>query len=497
MKEEIKIMKHRNVFELVDKPDQDKILGNRWVFTTKCNEKDQVVRFKARLVAKGFDQLKGIHYDEVFSPVVNFAVIRLFFSILVSFYGWSHCQLDVKCAYLYAPISETIFMRQPQGFEDEEKPNHVWRLDKALYGLHQSGREWFGEIHKTLEAFNFKKLDWANCVYIFEDKLLLLLYVDDIVLFGRTQEDIKIAILKLESKFDVKVLGKTKKLLGVEFEETDQSLFMHQRSYIQKVCNIYKEYNLPICSLPIAQGTVLSKSQCPQTEDEQKEMANLPYRNVLGCLAFIASRTRPDITHAVNILSQFQSNPGIPHWNALIKLLGYVQQSKDLMLDLSGVQNLNIQCYADADFAANRDDRISLGGNILFVDRAPILWQTRKQKSVALSTMESEFMALTEASKEIVWIVRILKECSDNKIISNEIIPILFCDNESAINFSKSSIENHRTKHIHVRYHFLRNLVLEELFDLRYVNTKNNPADLFTKPQSKEKLKKFIKDIFS
>lgn len=387
-------------------------------------------------------------------------------------------------------------MKQPQGFEVEDKSNFVCHLNKALYGLHQSGREWFHEIHKTLEDLKFKKLDWVNCVYIYENNIVLLLYVDDIVLFGRSKEHIDLVISKLKNKFDLKILGKTRNLLGVEFEESNSNLFIHQTNYIRKVCSMFEKFKIPISSLPMAQGVVLSKLQCPESEREKREMARFPYRNLIGCLSFIASRTRPDLTHSLNILSQFQSNPGKVHWHHLLKLLGYLQYTMNYQLSLSKVPDLQVNCYADADFASNRDDRISLGGYILFLGGAPILWRTSKQKSVALSTMEAEFMALTDAAKELVWIIRILQETFELQIIKHNVVSTLYCDNESAINFSKSSIENRRTKHIHVRYHFLRDLISEGLFYLKYVNTKNNLADLFTKPQSKVNLKTFCDKIF-
>ncbi|GBN80378.1 Retrovirus-related Pol polyprotein from transposon TNT 1-94 [Araneus ventricosus] len=386
-------------------------------------------------------------------------------------------------------------MSQPQGFVDPNKPDHVCHLNKALYGLHQSGREWFYEIHSVLENLSFKKLESTNCVYVYRDNVVLLLYVDDIVLFAKTDTLIKDVIKCLSTHFDLKVLGKARKLLGVEFEEMGNELFIHQSEYIHKVCEKYQCFNYPVTSLPIAVGIVLSKTQCPSTEVEISEMSKFPYRNHLGCLSFIAGRTRPDICYAINILSQFQSNPGLVHWNILLKLLGYVAQTKTYKLKLSEINNLNINCYSDADFAANRDDRISIGGLILFIDNSPIIWKTFKQKCVSLSTMESEYVSLCESAKELVWINRIFKEFEILNVIKTNVTSYLFCDNQAAIDFSKSPVENSRTKHIDVKYHFIRNLVFEKLFILKYINTKLNFADLFTKPLIKSNLSKFLKDF--
>ena len=418
MGEELKILKERHVWDLVKLPANTEPIGCRWVYTIKQNEKNEIVRYKARLVAQGYKQVRYETYDLTFSPVVNFSLVRFFFSLLVSFLKWTHLQFDVKCAYLYADITENIFMKQPPGFIQSDKPHLVCKLNKALYGLHQSGRVWFMEINKVLTDIGFKKLEWCNCVYTLKSKIVLLLYVDDIVIFGKNKSIIEDSIKNISKFFDLKALGKTRKLLGVEFEEKD-GIFIHQKSYIEDVYDRFNEYHIPLTSLPIAKGTVFSKSQCPQTNPEVNEMLQYPYRSLLGCLSFITSRTRPDINYAVNIFSQFQSNPGFIHWSGLLKLLGYVNHTKDLKLKLS-CTNLKLITYTDADFAANKDDRTSIGGQIVLLGNSPITWRTFKEKCISLSTMEAEFVALTEAAKELLWFDRIVDECISLKIISNK-----------------------------------------------------------------------------
>ncbi|GFX54861.1 retrovirus-related Pol polyprotein from transposon TNT 1-94 [Trichonephila clavipes] len=251
-------------------------------------------------------------------------------------------------------------------------------------------------------------------------------------------------------------MGKTKKLVGIEFEEVGNSLFIHQRSYIRRLCEIYEKYKYPVSSLPISKGQVLSKLDLPKTSEET---LTVPYRNLIGSMSFIAIRTRPDIMYAVNVLPQFQANPGIKHWNCLLRLLGYLKYTQEYKLEFSKVKSLKLRCYSDSDFATNRDDRVSMGGFITFIDETPISWQTFKQKSVSLSTMEAEYVSLTEAAKKFIW----LKNVIDNKSLNLELSEnVMFCDNQAAISFSKSPVENYRTKHIDVRYHFLRNLIYDK-----------------------------------
>ena len=183
MEDEINVMKERKVWNLVKPFEGAKPLGCRWVYTIKRNQKGEIARYKARLVAQGYKQVKGETFDETFSPVVNFGVIRFFFSLLISYLNWSHLQCDVKNAYLYAPLSENVYMSQPPGFIVTGKENYICKLNKALYGLHQSGRVWYFEINKVLLDLGFEKFEWCNCVYNFGSNILLLFYVDDIVIF--------------------------------------------------------------------------------------------------------------------------------------------------------------------------------------------------------------------------------------------------------------------------------------------------------------------------
>lgn len=491
MQDEIDVMKKRNVWSLVEKPDNAKVIGSRWVYNVKKNESDQIVRYKARLVAQGFKQQQGIDYDDVYSPVVNFSLIRLFFAIFVGLLKWANYQVDIKSAYLYAELSEETYMSQPEGFEED--PSKVCKLKKAIYGLHQSGREWYTEIANALQDLKLEKLDWCNGVFAGKD-VLLLLYVDDIVVFGKSQENIDIVVQDLSQIFELKILGETRKLLGVEFENADGNLFIHQKEYIENtVKHFSKQYKIPIVSLPIAKGIVLTKQDCPQTEEEKAEMEKIPYRRLLGCVAFIASRTRPEISYAVNILSQYQENPGQKHWQALLKVLGYLQYTKGYMLNLKKISNLSIECFTDADHASNRDDRVSIGGTIIYVGGVPIVWKTFKQKSVSISTMEAEYISLSESAKELVWLKNVLM---DSKLELKVPSCYLYCDNSAAIDFSKSSIENSRSKHIDVRYHFVRQYVNEKFFELKFVRTVDNTADLFTKPVVKEHLRKFCNKVY-
>ncbi|GBN59080.1 Retrovirus-related Pol polyprotein from transposon TNT 1-94 [Araneus ventricosus] len=231
MDRDINVMIERKVWDLVDPPENGKVSGNRWVFTRTFT----------------------FTFDEVFSPVVNFSVVRLFFSIFVCLWKWTHIQVDINNAYLYANLDATVYIRQPTGYEGE--PHKVCLLRKAIYGLHQSGRQWILELENMLIKLKFKKLDWFNCVYTFKDNVILLFYVDDIIVFGKEIQNVDFVLNLLQDNFDLKVLGSTKKHLGIEFEEQGNDLFIHslkiQKSYIERLCRTCEKYKFPVSSLPI------------------------------------------------------------------------------------------------------------------------------------------------------------------------------------------------------------------------------------------------------
>ncbi|GBO34508.1 Retrovirus-related Pol polyprotein from transposon RE1 [Araneus ventricosus] len=224
------MMKTRKVWELVDPPANKTITGSKWVYNIKHDEENKPKKYKARLVALGFKQKAGIDYGETFSPVVNFSIVKLMFIVLVSLLGWNHVQLDVKSAYLYGKLNEKVYLKQPPGFIVKDAESKVYLLHKALYGLHQSGRSWNCELDHILKNLKFDKLLWSNCLYKNKD-VILVIYVDDIIVFGKTLNGINKTIALIKSKLDLTELGPAKYLLGVNFE-MNKDLFMHKTKHI-------------------------------------------------------------------------------------------------------------------------------------------------------------------------------------------------------------------------------------------------------------------------
>ncbi|GBN40423.1 Retrovirus-related Pol polyprotein from transposon RE2 [Araneus ventricosus] len=431
-------MHDRNVWTSVDPPDKSKILYCRWVYTVKTNQTDGSKTFKATLVASGFNQTAGVDYSDVFSPVVDFSVIRFMFILFVSILCWNHVQLDIRAAYLYGNLSETIYMHQPPGFVNKGEENKVYLLHKSIYGLKQSGCKWNEELDSTLNSISFPKLNWCNGVYSLKGKCFLLVYVDDLLTFGRTIEILNETIKLLKDKFHVKVLGNVKYLLGVNFDTIEGDLSLHQKTYIDRIERKFKGIPRSYVNLPVKTGISLHSKINPSEISENYLMKKFPYRSLIGCLSFIAERSPPDISFAVNVMAQFSNNYNYQHWLYVVDILNYVFNTKEYKINLRVFEELSLKSYSDASWGCELTDRYSTSGFIVCLANVPFMWKSRKQKTIALSSIESEFIAITDSVKELIWFSNILNEL---KVVT-DVKPVHYCDNMPAIYFCKNNFES-------------------------------------------------------
>jgi hypothetical protein len=440
-------------------------------------------------VAQGFRQTFGIDYNEIFSPVVNYVLIRLFFLLLVVLLGWKDTHLDVKCAYLYGDLDCVNYLEIPKGYRNSSNANCAWKLTKALYGLHQSGRMWYIKLDQSLKKLGFSKVLGFNCVYSYGDFGLILVYVDDIVLFTRDLKSQSYCIDALKSCFDIVNLGPIQMLLGVEFIRKGASVFLSQLSYVEKLERKFEKYVCGYVHLPGNMGQVI---RTPKKGDVLN--TTFPYRSLIGSLLFLASRTRPDILFSVILLSQYNNEHTDFHVKLLLQVLNYVITTKHYRICLSKCKGNELTAYCDASYASDRDTRRSFSGYIVYVGGVPVSWHCTKQKSVTLSTMESEFVALVHCMKEVRWINRAHIYCP--LVRDLEMKPIIFSDNVSSIHFSTNEVENERSKHVDVRYMFAREWYYRGYFSLKPISTAFNVSDIFTKWLSVQRLQTLCKGIF-
>ena len=486
MKEELKTIESRDVWDIVDRPKNQKIITSRWVYSVKNNVDGSIKRFKARLVAHGHKQRMGIDYDSnTYSPVVDFSLIKLFFVMLVIVLGWKHQHYDVKCAYLYSPLDENIFMEMPIGYLDYAVSDKVLKLKKSLYGLKQSGKNWHNHLTKSLLSLGFTQSSYCPCLFI-SYKCVIICYVDDLAVFCEDDQYLNNVYLSLSSLYEIVNLGPITKILGVQFQNINGQIFMHQHAYIEKLIkNFPVDLTVPVYT-PMEVG--LDKNLLAA-----KDAGDYPFKELLGSLLFLANRTRADILFPVIFAAQFSSRPNLNHWRLLLRILKYVCLTRHYCINLSTAINSDFVMFTDASWATAADSRRSISGFIWSIGNVFLGWRSCTQKCIAKSAMESEYVALDAAATEAFWLSNVLNEC---KFLFSKVIPLVLCDNQAAICFSERNAINNRTKHIDVRYNYVKNLVEENCIVLKYVSTQLNVADMLTKPLLKDKLYSFVKQVF-
>lgn len=468
---------------LVEKPKNHKAVQCKWVFKKKKGLNGEVLRYKARLVAKGYTQKYGIDYHETFSPVVRYSTIRMLLAIAAEF-NMDIDQMDVTTAFLNGDLQENVFMEQPEGFEIKGKENMVYKLNKAIYGLKQAAKSWYEKINSVLtQKLSFKKLCSEPCVYVKNIKgnlMILTLYVDDILIFSSCSKEDKDNLKKeLMKEFEMKDFGSVNHILGMQIRRQNGMITIDQSSYIKNILERFKMENCKPVKTPMETGLKLDKIE--------GESGKYDYRNLIGCLMYVAVCTRPDIAHVVSVLSQFNNCYGEIHWKAAKRVLRYLKGTLDYCLTFKK-SGLKITSFVDADWAGNTIDRRSYTGYVFKIGSNVVSWESRKQRTVALSSTEAEYMALSDACKESLFICTFLTECLGSKV--NHIV--MYNDNQSAQKLCNSSLFHSRTKHIDVRHHFIRQVVNDGIISIKYCPTDDMMADVLTKALCVTKFTKFV-----
>lgn len=490
MEEEFKSLKDNETWELCELPKDRKAIDCKWVYKTKIDSDDKVKRFKARLVAKGYSQKFGQDYDLVFAPVAKQTTFRILLSIASTQKLLVH-HMDIKTAFLNGKLNESIYMKQPPGFQSENK-NLVCHLKKGIYGLKQAAKLWNDEIHRVLIERGFERSKADPCLYSKKENgewVFVLIYVDDIAIVAKTTHTIKMVKTMLASKFDVQDLGEIKQYLGIEVTRDKNGIFhLNQTQYIKKIVNDFGMSTAKTSNVPIHANYGKANSR------EDFLTSNAQFQKLLGCLLYISVNTRPDIAASVSILAQKVCQPKQDDWNELKRVLKYLKGTADLKLAL-GNNNYKgelLHGYSDANWADDKTNRKSNSGHVFMINGATVCWSSRKQPLVALSTCEAEFIALSEACRAASWIRRLLIDMKQN--ITKAIT--IFEDNQSCLKLIEEEERlSDRSKHIDTRFHFVKDYVKKELISCSYCPTDAMVADILTKPVPAKKFEFFRKQF--
>ena len=482
MNEEMESLHKNQTWELVKPRTGKKIVGCKWVFKKKESASGvEDARYKARLVAKGYSQVQGIDFNDVFSPVVKHSSIRVLLA-LVAMHDLELEQLDVKTAFLHGELEEQIYMHQPEGFVIEDKEDHVCLLKKSLYGLKQSPRQWYKRFDSVMASFGYSRCQYDCCVYFRKFSngsfIYLLLYVDDMLIAAKDRNEVNRLKEQLSSEFEMKDLGATRKILGMEIKRDRKAgkLWLSQQKYTEKVLNRFGMKDAKPVTTPLASHFRLSTARSYKTDEEVEYMSRVPYSSAVGSIMYAMVCTRPDISQAVSVVSRYLSCPGKAHWEAVKWILRYLKGTSGVCLEF-GRNGDSLSGYVDSDYAGDLDKRRSLTGYVFTLGGSTVSWKATLQATVALSTTEAEYMAVTEAIKEAIWLRGLLGELSMDHGVT-----VVHCDSQSAIHLTKDSMYHERTKHIDVRYHFIKEIIAQGNIQVLKIGTEDNPADMLTKP---------------
>lgn len=488
MKQEMASLSENQTWTLSNLPEGRKAIRNKWVFAIKRGPDGSLERYKARLVVKGCSQKPGVDYEEVYAPVVRYSTIRYLMAVATKF-DLDVDQMDVVTAFLQGELGdEQIFMVQPEGFA---VPNgKVCKLNKALYGLKQSSRVWNANLDEVLREFGLQRSRVDTCLYWMldgEKMLFVTIYVDDLLIFTNDRRLKKRLKDFLMQRFKMKDLGEATHCLGIRIQRDrrEGKLSLDQQAYIEEIVRRFGMTNANPVAAPADPSGRLEKSMAPKTEREKMEMRDVPYKEAVGCLSFVAQTTRPDIAFAVNAVSQFSSNPGRQHWEAVKRIIRYLKGTATKKLQYKRDENGQLVGYSDADWGGDPDSRRSTTGYVFTMQGAAIAWNVKKQPTVALSSCEAEYMALSRSIQEAMWWSNLRSEFTN-------VGPVpMFCDNQSAISIAGNGSYNPRTKHVSIRYHFVHESLENGVVKLGYTPTSSQPADGFTKPLATPNQQKF------
>ena len=473
-------------WKLVDLPPGRKAIGCKWVFKIKYDSSGKLERYKARLVAKGYSQTQGIDYNETFAPVAKFNSIRTLIALAAEHDLELH-QMDVKTAFLNGHLDEEIYMEQPEGFSKKNQEHKVCKLSKSLYGLKQAGRSWYQMIDANLTDLGFERTSADVCIYHFQkDGVLMVvaLYVDDLLLLSNNLGALDDLKKKLGKRFDMKDLGPAQFILGIQIRRNrvKKVISISQEQYID---NILKRFGMEDCkpiATPLDANTKFSSTMSPSSDKDFLEMKEIPYQQAIGSLMYAMLGTRPDIAFAVGALSRFSSNPGMHHWQGVKRIFRYLKGTKAQCLRFQADKK-ELVGYCDADWGGDRDDRKSTGGYAFLLAGGAISWSSKKQPTVALSTTEAEYMAVSQGTREAIWLRRLLHELGFGAAGPVRI----FNDNLGCVALTRNAVYHARTKHIDIQHHFVREKVECQEVDVRSVGTDGMVADIMTKGLGKPK----------
>ena len=399
--------------------------------------------------------------------------------------------MDVVAAFLNGDLSDEIYMKQPEGFVDSRFPNKVFKLNKSLYGLKQSACCWNEKIDSYLKSSGYKQSAADPCIYyrtqmVGKKSVVVFIgvYVDDTIFMSNDTSVLAAEKAKISAQFAMDDRGEIHFILGMEVkrDRTKKVITICQKSYLETVLTRFGMQNCNPVSIPLETG-----KRFKRVVDGEETVDTKLYQAAIGSLNYAAIATRPDLSLAVGLLSQHMVNPGHDHWSGVKRVLWYIKGTIDFGLRFEAADDFQLHGYSDADWAGCKDTRKSTSGQVFSIGNCTVSWRSRKQSIIALSTTEAEYVALCDAAQEAVWLRRLLGDIGFKLSSATTIIE----DNQGAICLSQNPKDHPRTKHIDIKYHYVREKVAEKQLTIQHCATGDMLADTLTKGLSKPAFEKF------
>ncbi|GJT80266.1 retrovirus-related pol polyprotein from transposon TNT 1-94 [Tanacetum coccineum] len=432
---------------------------------------------------KSFTLLNPV--EESFALIARLEAVRIFVAHAAQ-KSFPIYQMDVKTAFLNGPLKEEVYVAQPEGFVDPDHPENVYLLRKALYGLKQAPRAWYDELSNFLMSKGFTKGTIDPTLFKIkygEDILLVQIYVDDII-FGSTNPKYSKRFEKLmHSRFEMSLMGEMKFFLGLQIHQSPKGIFINQAKY---ALEILKKHNMDNCH---SIGTPLATKPKLDVDLSGEPVDQSDYRSKIGSLMYLTS-SRPDLVQAVCYCARYQARPTQKHLKEVKRIFKYLKGTINMGLWYPKDSGFELTAFSDADHAGCLDTRKSTSGGIQFLGDKLVSWMSKKQNCTAMSSAEAEYVALSASCAQVMWMRTQLQDYGFNY---NK-IP-LYCDSQSAIAISCNPVQHSRTKHIHTRYHFIKEQVENGIIELYFVRTEYQLADMFTKALPEDRFKYLVRRI--
>ncbi|SOV04864.1 uncharacterized protein UDID_17218 [Ustilago sp. UG-2017a] len=473
IRKELEGLEAMGTWKVVHQPPGVPLVDSKVVLRLKLDANGVPVKHKARLVARGFTQREGIDYQETFSPVAPLGAIRAILALAVQ-NNWEVHALDITMAYLNSTLKEAIYMKPPEG--SGVAPGQVYKVVKGLYGLKQSGREWNQEFDRSLRRMGFFQVECAPCIYTKgqgKDMAIVVIYIDDTLVIAPRLETVLRVKKQIGQRWKMEDSGEVSHFLGIKISRNRvmHTMTIGQSGYIDQVLAKHldkrtKPTMVPMQSIP--EGTLVASAA------QQKE-----YPVIVGKLLWVANSTQPDLSLTVGVLARHMREPSQEHYQAAQRVLRYLESTKEVGLVYRANESQEpLVAHSDANWASDATiQRRSTSGSVALVYGNPVAWKSATQKCVSLSAVEAEFIAATEATREVLFLKQLLRSIG---IATGT--PTVYSDNTGCIQVSKDPAQHWKLKHIDTKYHFIHNNVQEGRVQIKYMDTTRNLADVLTKP---------------